>query len=64
MVDDALLSNSDSVVLVVYLVGKSRGDIICIAEEYKTKILNFSKGVHRRAKIGAQNPRHRKPRVR
>ena len=35
---------------------KSKGNIICTTEEYKTNISNFPKGVRHCAKIDAQKP--------
>ena len=32
------------------------GDVKCVVEKHKTKILKFLKDVHRRAKVSAQKP--------
>ena len=42
------------------LVEKSGDDITCAVEEQENKIPYSQRDVHRRAKIGAQNPRNLK----
>ena len=49
-----------SKIFVKLMLGNVRGDIICAAEEQKNKIPDSQKDVHRRAKIGAQNPQKHK----